>query len=156
MKPKSIFYSFLCIFFIILWWNSGTNTIECNIENYLIIHNYIKRSYFKIITFMIDDKKKINTIKSNVDKFDTFIIPISKKITQELGKYVRGKEILEQIKMNSKEPNINIFLFPDTFVKKVKLEYYKILIENIYQVLDKPIQNINDENCKSLLESLVI
>lgn len=156
MKLKSIFYSILCIFFILLWWKTEPNTIEYNIENYLIVHNYLKRSYFKIITLLIKDKGKIHSIKTNTEKLDSFIIPISKIITKELGKYVRGDEILNEIKINISEPNINVFLFPDTFIKKTKIQYYKIFLENISNILEIKSDNLNDENSKLLLESLVI
>ena len=62
MKPKSIFYASLCIFFILLWWKNDINKIEYNIENFLIIHNYLKRSYFKIITRIVKDKNQIHNI----------------------------------------------------------------------------------------------
>lgn len=156
MKPKSIFYATLCIFFILLWWKSDIQKIEYNIENFLIIHNYLKRSYFKIITIIIKDKSKIHQIKTNTDKLDSFIIPISKKITYELGKYVRGDEILNEIKINISEPNINIFLFPDTFIKKTKIQYYRMFLDNIYNIIEEESDNLNDENSKLLLESLVI
>lgn len=156
MKLKSIFYSVLCIFFILLWWKNDTNKIDYNIENYLVIHNYLKRSYFKIITYAIKDKSKIYNIKANTDKLDSFIIPISKKITKELGKYIRGDEIFNEIKINISEPNINIFLFPDTFIKKTQIPYYKIFLENVYSILEQQTDNLNNENAKLLLESLVI
>lgn len=156
MKPKSIFYASLCIFFILLWWKNDINTIEYNIENFLIIHNYLKRSYFKIITRIVQDKNQIHQIKTSSDKLDSFIIPISKKITKELGKYVRGDEILNDIKINISEPNINIFLFPDTFIKKTKIQYYKMFLDNIYNIINQESDNLNDENSKLLLESLVI
>lgn len=156
MKPKSFFYASLCIFFILLWWKNDSRKIEYNIENYLIIHNYVKRSYFKIITRIVKDKTKIHNVKTNSDKLDTFIIPISKKITNELGKYVRGDEIFNEIKINISEPNINIFLFPDTFIKKTKIPYYKIFLENVYNIIEYKSENLNDENSKLLLESLVL
>jgi hypothetical protein len=156
MKPKSIFYASLCVFFILLWWKSDINTIEYNIENFLIIHNYLKRSYFKIITRIVKDKNQIHNIKKSSEKIDTFIIPMSKKLTKELGKYVRGDEILHDININISEPNINIFLFPDTFIKKTKIQYYKMFLENIYIIIGQESDNLNDENSKLLLESLVI
>lgn len=156
MKAKSIFYASLCVFFILLWWKSDINTIEYNIENFLIIHNYLKRSYFKIITRIVKDKNQIHNIKKSSEKIDTFIIPTSKKLTKELGKYVRGNEILNDIKINISEPNINIFLFPDTFIKKTKIQYYKMFLDNIYAIIEQESDNLNDENSKLLLESLVI
>lgn len=156
MKAKSIFYASLCVFFILLWWKSDINTIEYNIENFLIIHNYLKRSYFKIITRIVKDKNQIHTIKKSSEKIDSFIIPTSKKLTKELGKYVRGDEILNDIKINISEPNINIFLFPDTFIKKTKIQYYKMFLDNIYAIIEQESDNLNDENSKLLLESLVM
>lgn len=156
MKAKSIFYASLCIFFILLWWKSDINKIEYNIENFLIIHNYLKRSYFKIITRIVKDKSQIHNIKKSSEKIDSFIIPISKKLTKELGKYVRGDEILNDIKINISEPNINIFLFPDTFIKKTKTQYYKMFLDNIYAIIEQESDSLNDENSKLLLESLVI
>ena len=156
MKAKSIFYASLCIFFILLWWKSDINKIEYNIENFLIIHNYLKRSYFKIITRIVKDKSQIHNIKKSSEKIDSFIIPISKKLTKELGKYVRGDEILNDIKINISEPNINIFLFPDTFIKKTKTQYYKMFLDNIYAIIEQESDSLNDENSNLLLESLVI
>lgn len=156
MKVKSIFYASLCIFFILLWWKSDINKIEYNIENFLIIHGYLKRSYFKIITRIVKDKNQIHNIKKSSEKIDTFIIPTSKKLTKELGKYVRGDEILNDIKINISEPNINIFLFPDTFIKKTKIQYYKMFLDNIYAIIEQESDSLNDENSKLLLESLVM
>ena len=77
-------------------------------------------------------------------------------MTKELGKYVRGDEILNDIKINISEPNINIFLFPDTFIKKTKTQYYKMFLDNIYAIIEQESDSLNDENSKLLLESLVI
>lgn len=155
MKTKSIIYCIIIITCLFIWWIQGkyTNTIEYNIENFLIIHSYLKRSYYKMITLLIDGKKSISEIKTNTDKIESFLIPISKKITKQLGDYVRGDEILEFIKTNNSSSSVDIFLFPDTFISQLGISYYKILIEHIHTLFQKPIQDMNDY--KILLESLI-
>lgn len=156
MKTKSIIYCTIIIICLFIWWIQGkyTNTIEYNIENFLIIHSYLKRSYYKMITILIDSKKSISEIKTNTDKIESFLIPISKKITRHLGNYVRGNEILEFIKTNNSSSSVDIFLFPDTFISQLGISYYKILIEHIHTLFQKPIQSMNDY--KILLESLIL
>lgn len=153
MKIKSIIYCSILIVFLLIWWIQGfyTNTIEYSIENFLIIHNYIKRSYYKMITMLIDGKKSIYDIKMNLDKIEAYLIPISKKITKNLGNYIRGHEIFEQIERNNQQSSVDIFLFPDTFLKS--FEYYKFLVEHIHELFQKPIEK--QDNYKLLLETLV-
>lgn len=153
MKLKSIFYCSILITCLLIWWIQGfyTNTIEYSIENFLMIHNYIKRSYYKMITMLIDRKKSMNDIKMNLDKIEVFLIPISKKITKNLGNYVRGNEIMEHVEKNNQQKTVDIFLFPDTFLKS--FDYYKLLVEHIHELFQKPIEKY--DNYKLLLETLI-
>lgn len=156
MKIKSIIYCTIIITSLFIWWIQGkyTNTIEYNIENFLIIHSYMKRSYYKMITLLIDGKKSISEIKTNTDKIESFLIPISKKITKQLGDYIRGDEIFEFIKKNNASSSVDIFLFPDTFISQLGISYYKILVEHIHILFQKPIDEpMNDY--KLLLESVL-
>lgn len=154
MKLKSILYCSILILCLLIWWIQGfyTNTIEYSIENFLMIHTYIKRSYYKMITMLIDGKKSMNDIKMNLDKIEVFLIPISKKITKNLGNYVRGNEIMEHVEKNNQQKTVDIFLFPDTFLKS--FDYYKLLVEHIHELFQKPIEK--QENYKILLETLII
>ena len=153
MKIKSIIYCSILTICLLIWWIQGfyTNTIEYSIENFLIVHTYIKRSYFKMITILIDGKKSIHDIKMNLDKIEAYLIPISKNITKNLGNYIRGNEVFEQIEKNNQQSSVDIFLFPDTFLKS--FDYYKLLIEHIYELFQKPIEK--QENYKLLLETLI-
>lgn len=154
MKLKSIIYFSILIICILIWWIQGfyTNTIEYSIENFLMIHSYIKRSYYKMITLLIDGKKSIQDIKMNLDKIETFLIPVSKKITKNLGNYIRGNEILEQISKNNQQTSVDIFLFPDTFLKS--FDYYKLLVEHIHELFKKPIEK--QDNYKLFLETCIL
>lgn len=153
MKINSIIYCSFLILCLIIWWIQGfyTNTIEYSIENFLMIHSYIKRSYYKMITMLIDGKKSITDIKMNLDKIEVFLIPISKKITKNLGNYVRGNEICKEIEKNNQSSSVDIFLFPDTFLKS--FDYYKLLVEHICELFQKPIEK--QENYKILLEACI-
>lgn len=153
MKVKSLIYCSIIIVCLLLWWIQGfyTNTIEYSIENFLTIHTYLKRSYYKMITILIDGKKSIQDIKTNLDKIECFLIPISKKITKNLGNYIRGNEILEEIKKNNQKTSVDIFLFPDTFLKS--FDYYKFLIEHIHELFQINLEK--QENYKLLLEASI-
>jgi len=106
-----------------------------------------------MITLLIDGKKSISEIKTNTERIESFLIPISKKITKQLGNYVRGDEILEMIKVNNSLSTVDIFLFPDTFISQLGILYYKILIEHIHGLFQKPIEKMDDY--KLLLESMI-
>lgn len=157
MKIKSIIYCTMIICFLFIWWIQGkyTNTIEYTIENFLIIHSYLKRSYYKMITLLIDGKKSISEIKTNTDKIESFLVPISKKITKQLGDYIRGDEIFEFIKKNNSSSSVDIFLFPDTFISQLGFSYYKVFVEHIHTLFQKPILQPM-EDYKLLLESMIL
>ena len=104
---------------------------------------------------MIDGKKSISEIKTNTDKIESFLVPLSKKITKQLGDYIRGEEIFELIKKNNSSSSVDIFLFPDTFTCQLGFSYYKVFVEHIHTLFQKPIHEPMDDY-KLLLESVIL
>ena len=158
MKSSSI-VSTTIIFLLVLslLWCSTTKSskIKYNIENFLVIHNYIKRSFYKMVTLFMDPKKSIHDMKVNIEEVDTSLIEISKKFTKAMGKYVRGDEIFLQMKKNIHTNQMDLFLFPDTLIQSTQIDYYKAMIERVHVIFDKKLPSNDFDNYKVLLESMV-
>ena len=158
MKSSSIFTTTIILLLVFsLVWSSTTkpSKIKYNIENFLVIHNYIKRSFYKMVVLFMDPKKSIHDMKVNIEEVDTSLIDISKKFTKAMGKYVRGDEIFLQMKRNIHTNQIDLFLFPDTLIQSTQIDYYKAMIERVHVIFDKKLPLNEFDNYKVLLESMV-
>ena len=158
MKSSSIFTTTIILLLVFsLVWCSTTkpSKIKYNIENFLVIHNYIKRSFYKMVALFMDPKKSIHDMKVNIEEVDTSLIDISKKFTKAMGKYVRGDEIFLQMKRNIHTNQIDLFLFPDTLIQSTQIDYYKAMIERVHVIFDKKLPLNEFDNYKVLLESMV-
>ena len=158
MKSSSIFTTTIILLLVFsLVWSSTTkpSKIKYNIENFLVIHNYIKRSFYKMVALFMDPKKSIHDMKVNIEEVDTSLIDISKKFTKAMGKYVRGDGIFLQMKRNIHTNQIDLFLFPDTLIQSTQIDYYKAMIERVHVIFDKKLPLNEFDNYKVLLESMV-
>ena len=164
LKKKKLFINkmnlntgvLIFILCLLLWKVCFTrrSTIKYNIENFLIIHNYLKRCFYKVISEMMENKK--HTIKPQMEMIENNTIVLSKNLTKALGSYVRGDEIFMEIKENLKENKINLYLFPDTLLQQINVDFYKMIIETVYTVLEKEIPPMDKSiESKVMLETLL-
>ena len=103
---------------------------------------------------MMENKK--HTIKPQMEMIENNTIVLSKNLTKALGSYVRGDEIFMEIKENLKENKINLYLFPDTLLQQINVDFYKMIIETVYTVLEKEIPPMDKSiESKVMLETLL-
>lgn len=157
MKLKSIISCIFIITFLLIWWIQGryTDRIEYSIENFLSINTYLKRTYYKILSEIRYEKKSIKDVKLKSEEIQKFLIPLSKKVTKGLCNYIRGNEILEDIKKNNISKEINIFLLPDTFIASLGFNYYKTLVEHIELFFEESEKRNKSTNYKDYLEKII-
>lgn len=157
MKLKSIISCIFIITFLLIWWIQGryTDRIEYSIENFLSINTYLKRTYYKILSEIRYEKKSIKDVKLKSEEIQKFLIPLSKKVTKGLCNYIRGNEILEDIKKNNISKEINIFLLPDTFIASLGFNYYKTLVEHIEIFFEESEKRNKSTNYKDYLEKII-
>ena len=157
MKLKSIISCIFIITFLLIWWIQGryTDRIEYSIENFLSINTYLKRTYYKILSEIRYEKKSIKDVKLKSEEIQKFLIPVSKKVTKGLCNYIRGNEILEDIKKNNISKEINIFLLPDTFIASLGFNYYKTLVEHIEIFFEESEKRNKSTNYKDYLEKII-
>ena len=130
------------------------STIKYNIENFLVIHNYLKRCFYKVISEMMESKKQ--SVKPQMEIIENNTIVLSKKLTKALGCYVRGDEIFTEIKNNLKANKINLYIFPDTLLQQINVDFYKMIIDTVYTVLEKKIPPMDKSiESKVMLETLL-
>lgn len=140
MKLHNFIVTFCVVF--ITWWVyfRKQSHIQYNIENFLLVHNYLKRCLYKIVSKQIQPKKNnLQEKKINIYEIENGLVDISKKLTKGLGNYVRGDEIFKQMKQNLKENTIDIFVFPDTLIQCSKLNFYQQIIEKVHVLLEKDV-----------------
>lgn len=157
MKLKSIISCIFIITFLLIWWIQGryTDRIEYSIENFLSINTYLKRTYYKILSEIRYEKKSIEDVKLKSEEIQKFLIPLSKKVTKGLCNYIRGNEILEDIKKNNISKEINIFILPDTFIASLGFNYYKTLVEHIELFFEESEKRNKSTNYKDYLEKII-
>ncbi len=155
MNFNQIFVPFFLLVFLCIWLCiRKKSTIEYNIENFLIVHNYVKRCFYKITTLFLDPKKSTNDCRIHMDRVDSCVIDLSKKFTKSLGKYVRGDELFHEMKQNLSSNTIDLFLFPDTFLQYTNIDFYQIMVVKVHEILEKDSPKLKFDNYKLLLESL--
>lgn len=157
MKIKSIISCIFIITFLLIWWIQGryTDRIEYSIENFLSINTYLKRTYYRILSEIKYEKKSIKDVKLKSEEIQKFLIPLSKKVTKGLCNYIRGNEILEDIKKNNISKEINIFILPDTFITSLGFNYYKTLVEHIELFFEESEKRNKSTNYKDYLEKII-
>jgi hypothetical protein len=145
----------------ITWWVyfHKQSHIQYNIENFLLVHNYLKRCLYKIVSKQIQPKKTNANFnkKVNIYEIENGLVDISKQLTKGLGNYVRGDEIFKRMKQNLNNNIIDIFVFPDTLINRSKVKYYRHIIEKVYCLLETDVPVLDDEaEYKALLENMSI
>ena len=156
MKISTIILSILILVILMYWCIlKSPSSIQYNIENFLVIHTYIKRSFYRLVTLLLDPKKSIHEMKVNMDRVDGCLIHISKKFTKKMTKYIRGEEIMKQMKEDCGNNEIDLFVFPDTFLQMTDIDYYRVMVEKVYEIFDKPVPKLEMDNYKLVVESLI-
>jgi hypothetical protein len=139
-----IFISLLLILLII--WSicdsAIVNNKKINLGAQYLIHQYMQKSYLQIVVKLLNSNQD-NIITSSspnyvllknqtsiVKDFDKKFKPISIYFTQRLERFIRGKDILQELYHNQQSNIIDLFLFPDTFIEKTKTCYYLELLSH--------------------------
>lgn len=165
-----IFISLLLILLII--WSvcdgASSDNKKVNLGAQYLIHQYMQKSYLQIVMKLLNSNQDsaisssspnyvlLKNQESIIKDFDKKFQPISIFFTQRLERFIRGKDILQELYQNQQSKNIDWFIFPDTFIEKTKISYYLELLsyasktafsKNIYQ-------DFSNSDAKIFLEHL--
>ena len=165
-----IFISLLLILLIIWSICDGTfvDNKKVNLGAQYLIHQYMQKSYLQIVMKLLNSNQE-SLISSNspnyvllkneasiVKDFDKKFKNISVYFTQRLERFIRGKDILQELYQNQQSKNVDWFVFPDTFIEKTKISYYLELLSYASQTaFSKNIyKDFSNADAKVFLEHL--
>lgn len=131
------------------------------VESFLLVKEYIKKSLLTISERLLEHKKiKPSTSSINKHQLDQKINKLAKPIASSMIHFKRKGQILDQIQKmlsinnNNNSANMNYFLLPDTLLHQSKVDYYKDLVELIYEILGQRYEtaSFSDEESKLYIE----
>ena len=107
-----------------------------------------------------DKSSKEPTTKKTAELIDQKINKLAKPIASSMIHFKRKGQILDQIQKmlstnnNNNSANMNYFLLPDTLLHQSKVDYYKDLVELIYEILGQRYEtaSFSDEESKLYIE----
>ena len=134
MKFLPILFVTILLTLLIIWSiidGSQSHEKGIHLGTQYLVHQYIQKSYLHIMKHLLannHDSTPIKEQKNILTQFDRDFTPLSMGITRHLERFVRANDVITDLYRHEKSKEIDMFLFPDTFLEKCQNNYYRQLL----------------------------